>query len=397
MDRTAPVSRPSRPSASGFGASGASMDPLTLYLQDISKYALLTRADETDLSKKSLAGEIHIRRIQDVEKRLAQLEKSYARGELQYQKQAAGRLCEERREELRKLRDDLDLQRLGIEDARWEVLQIESRHAPVIAAAKEAQRSLVNHNLRLVVRIAKDYRNPSISLLDLIQAGNEGLMHAARKFDHTVGTPFGTYAPFWIKQRLMKYATEHGYATRVPQHRAAAVQVVRKLHAQLMQSFDREPSAEEIARERAITSLTKRLQRPPTEEEIASRAVAELKEVKEILRILQANVELDAKLRNSTGDAEVGNYFGESIETADFREKATVETIAMRNEIAAHMENLTPREATIVRLYHGIDCERPYTFDEIAPRYGLTRERIRQIHATAIEKMREAGIQDVRD
>lgn len=234
---------------------------------------------------------------------------------------------------------------------------------------KEAQDILVRHNLRLVVAVCKDFTRDKFPLLELVSAGNEGLIVASQKFDGEMGVPFANYAAYWIKQRVMKHIAEHGFSVRVPPYRAAIVNKVIRVHRKLMQELGREPSPQDVAME--------------TETSVG--------EVREVLRILQPAMELDAPLTREDETTTFGAYFGESTDEADEREEATLEDLDLGRAVAVALETLDEREGQILRWHYGLGGRMALDLDQIAERLGVTRERVRQIRSAALKKLEKAG------
>lgn len=349
-----------RRGTSAFGGE-AQLSATSQYLEDISRWELLTATEETELSLRSLACEAAKSAIGEMEKDLADL-----RDEAEAFDDLPGSGGEALRFQTRIASDIAEL------EERITVARAEA--AAVIESGEEAQTALVNHNLRLVVTIAKEYRRSGIPLLDLIQAGNEGLMHAARKFDREnfPEVKFSNYAPYWVKQRLMKFTTEHGYATRVPPYRSWSLHKITKVSSQLMQRLGRTATAAEIARETGY----------------------DLEEVREVMKILQPNVDLDSSIKGDPAAGDLRTYFGESTSDAEAREEEQVQQIAFKKIAERALGVLDEREARIITLHYGLDGEAEHGLDEIGEIFGFTRERARQIRAKALDKIRESGVID---
>lgn len=230
---------------------------------------------------------------------------------------------------------------------------------------KEAQDRLVNCNLRLVVRIAKDFTRGRFDLLELVSPGAEGLIIASRKYDADKGVPFGNYAAIWIKQRIMKYVAEHGFDVRVPQYRAAIVNQVVREHTRLMQAYGRPPSVQEVAEE---------IDHP-------------LEDIREVLRLLQAPLELDKPMKDEGDNATFGMYFGESSRDAERRVSRDLGQIDMERAVQEALDVLPQREAQVVKWFFGLNGHRALDLDQIASRLGVSRERARQIKTGAVRKL----------
>lgn len=342
---------------SDFARQGASIDALQLYIDEICRYPILTREEEREFSRLSLAAE--------AAKKLLNGQKAEPN---EMRCLLVQELPETTRERLLAWWERGDGLVLDVGDVDALGLVVERGH--------QAQQKLIVHNLRFVFSVAGEYASSGIPLRDLVSAGNEGLIHAVRKYDGDRGVPFVHYAAFWIKQRLQKYVAEYGGPTRIPPSRAGTVQRVRKVASRLMQWHVR----------------------PPTAQEVADETGYDPREVDEILKLLQAPVELDSPIKGDPVAAELRNYFGESIEEARERETHQVSRLAMRAEIEKALSVLTEREALVIRLYYGLESGEEMSLEEIGRLLGVSRERVRQIQKAAIAKIREAGvIRDVRD
>lgn len=234
-----------------------------------------------------------------------------------------------------------------------------------LAGNVPAQEKLVTSNLKLVVSICKDFTRANFAILDLVSAGNEGLVVASRKYNATLGVPFANYAAYWIKQRVMKYVAEHGFTVRVPPYRAAVVNKVVRAHARLTAQMGRPPSVAEVAEETKHSDA----------------------EVAEVMQMMQPALELDATVKDGEGSATFGSYFGESTAEADARLDHTLRQIEIINAIKDALSGIPDRERNVIEWYYGLDGQPVTDLDEIARRLGVTRERARQIKATALKKL----------
>jgi RNA polymerase primary sigma factor len=300
--------------ADGDGFRGSAADPVHMYLKEIGKVKLLDAALEVELAERIVAGN-------GAAERLAAFEGSH--GETHPDRPA-----------------DRVLVRRG-------------------QAAKEA---LIEANLRLVVSIAKRYRNRGLAFLDLIQEGNLGLMRAVEKFDHTKGFKFSTYATWWIRQAITRAIADQARTIRIPVHMVETINKVVWAQRQLLQELGREPSAEEVA----------------------GRVDFSIERVREIQRINQDTVSLEQPM----GD-EDDFSLSDLIED---REAVVPDDAAARmmldDAVREALGHLSPREQDVVRLRFGLEDGKIRTLEEVGKAFGVTRERIRQIEAKTLAKLR---------
>ncbi len=230
---------------------------------------------------------------------------------------------------------------------------------------QEALEKLTKANLRFVVSVAKQYQNQGLSLGDLINEGNLGLIKAAKRFDETRGFKFISYAVWWIRQSILQALAEQSRVVRLPLNRVGALNKIGKAYSALEQEFEREPSASEIAEQLDMTDF----------------------EVADTLKISGRHLSMDAPFSNSED-----NRLLDVIQN-DHQPPPDSDLIgeSLKIEIERALATLTKREAEVVRLYFGLGQEHPLTLEEIGERFNLTRERVRQIKEKAIRRLRHAS------
>jgi len=318
-------------------------DPVRMYLKEIGKVPLLTADEEIDLAKRMEAG-------------------NWA--EELFRKTGA-----KTPDAIAKTPDDAawdeaKLTELGFKGEALDVLKDKTNRElkGMIASGKEAKNRLAEANLRLVVSIAKRYVGRGMLFLDLIQEGNLGLIKAVEKFDYRKGFKFSTYATWWIRQAITRAIADQARTIRIPVHMVETINKLVRVSRQLLQELGREPTPEEIAKEMGI----------PVER------------VREIIKISQEPVSLETPI----GEEE-DSHLGDFIQDDNVPVPAEAAAFSLlQDQLQEVLDTLTDREQKVLRLRFGLDDGRARTLEEVGKEFNVTRERIRQIEAKALRKLR---------
>jgi RNA polymerase primary sigma factor len=232
----------------------------------------------------------------------------------------------------------------------------------VAEGSREAKQKLIEANLRLVVSIAKRYIGRGLPFLDLIQEGNKGLIRATEKYDYRRGFKFSTYATWWIRQAITRAIADQARTIRIPVHMVETINKVYRATRQLTQKLGYEPSAAEIAQELDIP----------------------VSKVKTVFKISQGTASLQAPV-GEDGDSVLGDFIEDSLQLSPYEEASRE---LLKENIDEVLSSLTDREAKVLRMRFSLDGDQPHTLEEVGRHFGVTRERIRQIEAKALRKLK---------
>ncbi len=331
-----------------LSAEGVAIDdPVKVYLKEIGRVPLLSGDEEIRLALDILDGN---KAIEEKKEKFAKI------CEIEDDKELSS---DEKRIWLTQTRDALPTeQRIELRNLETAIRKGERAKQRL----SEANLRLSEANLRLVVSIAKRYVGRGMQFLDLIQEGNLGLIKAVEKFDHTKGFKFSTYATWWIRQAITRAIADQARTIRIPVHMVETINKVKKVSSQLLHQNGHEPTADEIS---------EALDMP-------------VEKVREIMRVAQEPVSLETPIGEEE-DSHLGDFIPD--EDAPVPAEAASHTL-LKEQLSAVLGSLTPREEKVLRLRFGLEDGRPRTLEEVGHEFEVTRERIRQIEAKALRKLR---------
>src|SRR5687767_728422 len=290
--------------------------------------------------------------------------------------------------------NDADLlKRMGFDPEVPLSTKLRDRKGTIVEIGRDAREQLTSANLRLVVSIAKKYIGRGMSFLDLIQEGNIGLIRAVEKFDYEKGFKFSTYATWWIRQAITRAIADQARTIRIPVHMVETINRLIRVSRTLLQELGREPTVEEIARrmsrDEIIRELRDKLQREPTEGEVDERVAdgpqtVSPEKVREIMKVSQEPVSLETPIGEEE-DSHLGDFIPDlaSVAPADAASHQL-----LKEQVEGVLDSLTPRERRVLQLRFGLEDGRSRTLEEVGRDFNVTRERIRQIEAKALRKLR---------
>lgn len=244
-----------------------------------------------------------------------------------------------------------------------EIKEINRQMSAGEAKARRAKKEMVEANLRLVISIAKKYTNRGLQFLDLIQEGNIGLMKAVDKFEYRRGYKFSTYATWWIRQAITRSIADQARTIRIPVHMIETINKLNRISRQILQATGKEPSPEDLSKKMGLPE----------------------DKIRKILKIAKEPISMETPIGDEDGDSHLGDFIEDATALSPI-DAATIE--GLRETAQRVLASLTPREAKVLRMRFGIDMNTDHTLEEVGKQFDVTRERIRQIEAKALRKLR---------
>ncbi len=244
-----------------------------------------------------------------------------------------------------------------------EIKEINRQMSAGEAKARRAKKEMVEANLRLVISIAKKYTNRGLQFLDLIQEGNIGLMKAVDKFEYRRGYKFSTYATWWIRQAITRSIADQARTIRIPVHMIETINKLNRISRQILQATGKEPSPEDLSKKMGLPE----------------------DKIRKILKIAKEPISMETPIGDEDGDSHLGDFIEDATALSPI-DAATIE--GLRETAQRILASLTPREAKVLRMRFGIDMNTDHTLEEVGKQFDVTRERIRQIEAKALRKLR---------